>query len=109
MMLEAIGFEPLLASNGPQAIELYRERFHELRVVMLDLTMPGMNGDEVFRELRKIDTSVPVVLTSGFNEQDTVQNFVGRGLAGFLQKPVRLEEMRKKLRAALESRSGSED
>jgi len=60
-----------------------------------------MNGEEAFRAMRKIRDDVPVILSSGFNQQEAIQEFVGRGLAGFLQKPFSLESLREKLRQAL--------
>jgi two-component system cell cycle sensor histidine kinase/response regulator CckA len=97
-MLRRFGFEVLVAEDGLQAVEIFRERHRDIACVLLDLTMPRMDGEEAFQEFRRIDPSVPVVLSSGFNEQDVVQRFTGQGLAGFVQKPYRLEN----LAAALE-------
>ena len=64
--------------------------------------MPNMNGEECFRELRRINEEVSVILCSGFNEQDATQRFVGKGLAGFIQKPYRFSTLSAKLREILE-------
>lgn len=55
--------------------------------------MPRMDGEEAFRELRRIDPGVQVILTSGYSEQDATESFAGKGLAGFLQKPYRPQEL----------------
>ena len=55
--------------------------------MLLDLTMPFMNGEEVLREFKLITPSVKVLLSSGFNEVEAIRRFTGKGLAGFLQKP----------------------
>jgi CheY-like chemotaxis protein len=100
-MLRRLGFEVITARDGREALELYRDRADEIRCVILDLTMPHMNGEECFRELRRLREEVRVILSSGFNEQDATQRFVGKGLAGFLQKPYRLAAMIAKLREIL--------
>lgn len=65
------------------------------------MTMPHVDGKEAFREIRKIRKDTKVILCSGYNEQDATQHFVGRGLAGFLQKPYRSDELKSKLREVL--------
>lgn len=104
-MLRHVGFDVIAVDSGAKAIEVFQRRSHELAVVLLDLTMPEMNGEEVFHRMQALNSQVPVVLTSGFNEQDTVQRFAGSGLAGFLQKPMRLVDLRERIRRALEGRN----
>ncbi len=65
------------------------------------MTMPHMDGEETFRELRRIDPRVRVLLTSGYNEQDATDRFAGKGLAGFIQKPYRPQDLLEKVREAL--------
>ena len=74
-------------TDGREALEVYRRFVAEVSLVLLDLTMPYMNGEEVLRELKIIRPSVKVLLSSGFNEIEAVRRFAGKGLAGFLQKP----------------------
>jgi FixJ family two-component response regulator len=69
-------------------------------VVLLDMTMPGMSGEELFGELRKIDPSVRVLLSSGFSESDAERRFKGKRLAGFLQKPYTPRTLAAKVREA---------
>jgi two-component system cell cycle sensor histidine kinase/response regulator CckA len=85
--LQRRGYRTIEAADGREALEVYRRFFSEVSLVLLDLTMPYMNGEEVLRELKLISPSVKVLLSSGFNEVETVQRFTGKGLAGFLQKP----------------------
>ena len=101
MMLQSFGFEVLVAKGGQEALELFREKAGEVTLVLLDLTMPGMDGVQTFRELRTLKADVPVLLMSGFNEVEAVNRFAGRGLAGFLQKPFRPEILRAKLQDIL--------
>ena len=60
-----------------------------------------MDGEEAFRELRRIQPDVRVILCSGYNEQDATQRFAGKGLAGFIQKPYKMAELREKLMEVL--------
>jgi len=66
--------------------------------VILDLTMPHLDGEACFRELRQLDSAVHVILSSGYNEQDVVNRFAGKGLAGFIQKPYTSNELITKVR-----------
>ncbi|MCG6926116.1 MAG: PAS domain-containing protein [Acidobacteria bacterium] len=100
-MLERDGLEVLTAGDGAEAIEVFRERQGQIVLILLDMTMPRMDGEETFRELRRLDPDVRVILMSGYNEQDTTSRFVGKRLAGFLQKPFTLQDLEARLRAAL--------
>jgi len=93
LMLERLGFTALLASNGREGVDVYRVRQGEVRCVLLDLTMPEMDGEETFAALREVDPEVRVILSSGYNQLEVVQRFAGRGLAGFIQKPYRLSDL----------------
>ncbi|MBL4760948.1 MAG: PAS domain S-box protein [Mariprofundaceae bacterium] len=87
MMLESFGFATLTAQDGEVGVQVFREHQGEISAVLLDMTMPKMNGEECFRALRAIDSDVTVILSSGYNEQDATNRFAGKGLAGFIQKP----------------------
>ena len=100
-MLENLGYTVLTASDGRQAVDMYHDRPETFDCVVLDLTMPHMDGEEAFRELRRIDKDVRVVLSSGYNEQEVTQRFVGKGLAGFIQKPYRLDVLANVMKEAL--------
>jgi signal transduction histidine kinase/CheY-like chemotaxis protein len=86
-VLERSGHEVLEAVDGLDALRQFREGPDDVALVLLDMTMPRMSGVECLRELRAIRADIPVLLSSGYNEQDAVARVAGRGLAGFLQKP----------------------
>ncbi len=100
-MLERLGFEVVCAGNGAEALAIFRERPGDFVCVILDLTMPHMDGEETFRELRRVRPDVCVVLSSGYNEQEVTQRFAGKGLAGFIQKPYQIDALAQALRKAL--------
>ncbi|HTP57376.1 MAG TPA: response regulator, partial [Spirochaetia bacterium] len=99
-----LGFQAVLAGDGRQALSSFLLHRESIVCVIVDLTMPAMDGEETFREIHRIDPRIPVILSSGYNEQEAVQRFVGKGLAGFLQKPYQLSQLRNKLREILEAR-----
>jgi len=100
-MLERAGLEVMTAEDGREALAIFKECAEEIDCVILDLTMPHLDGEETFRELRRIRSDVEVILTSGYNKQDVTQRFAGKGVAGFIQKPFRLESLTEKVRAIL--------
>ncbi len=101
-MLTSMGFHVLLASNGEEALEIFLPHRDEIVGVLLDLTMPQLDGTATFAELRRIKPDIRVLLMSGFNEQDAVNRFAGKGLAGFIQKPFKPETLQARLRAIFE-------
>jgi len=100
-MLEYLGFTVLTAPDGLQAVNLYRERGKEIDLVLMDLTMPHMNGGEAFGELRQINPRVRVILSSGYSRDDVAGSFAGKNLAGVLQKPYTLAKLTEALSAVL--------
>ncbi|HRC73975.1 MAG TPA: response regulator, partial [Candidatus Competibacter sp.] len=100
-MLERVGFEVLAASDGREALEIYQERPDDIALVLLDLTMPDLDGEETFRELRRMDPNVCVVMSSGYTESEIAPRFAGKRLSGFLQKPYTLNALTQCLRGAL--------
>src|SRR5439155_10638694 len=99
-ILEHFGFQVLVARDGRDAVEKFRARAGEIRVVLLDMTMPEVNGEEAFRELRRIRPDVRVVLTSGYDEVEATRRFTEKGVAAFLQKPYAAEELAEAIEAA---------
>jgi len=97
LMLEDIGFQVMVACDGVEAVEIFSRLHATIDAVLLDMTMPKMDGKTAFREMRRIDPDTKVILSSGYNEQEATSHFAGKGLAGFIQKPYRLEALRKKL------------
>ncbi len=100
-MLTHLGFTVLPASSGAEALALLRADREPLRAALIDLTMPGLSGEEVVREMRRIREDLPVLVMSGYNEIDVQSRFMGRPNTGFLQKPFTLAALHAKIRALL--------
>jgi two-component system, cell cycle sensor histidine kinase and response regulator CckA len=100
-ILENSGFTVLTAGNGGDAVGVFRRYAVEVAAVVLDLTMPVMNGEEAATELRRIRPGVPIILSSGYSEREVAARFAGQGLAGFLKKPYEPAELVAALRRAI--------
>ena len=101
-ILGRVGFEVLTASDGLEGVQVFSEKMDEIRVVLLDMTMPKMNGEEAFAEMRRLKPDACIVLTSGFSEVESARTLFGKGLAGFIPKPYRSQELLAKLREIIE-------
>jgi two-component system, cell cycle sensor histidine kinase and response regulator CckA len=99
--LEQLGFAVVLASDGLEGLEKFRSG-GPYTIVLLDLTMPRLDGEHTLRALHAAEAALPILLMSGFNEQATVERFVGRGLAGFIPKPFTVDLLAQRVREALE-------
>lgn len=100
-ILRNAGFKVIVADDGWKGVELVRTNAEPFAAVLLDLTMPQMDGEEAFRLMRELKPNLRVIVMSGFNEQDTTHRFVGRGLAGFVPKPFSAEMLLGKINAVL--------
>jgi len=104
-ILENSGFTVLTAGNGGDAVGIFRRYTAEVAAVVLDLTMPVMDGEETATELRSIRPGIPIVLSSGYSEREVAARFAGQGLVGFLKKPYEPAELVEALRRAIGPRA----
>ncbi len=101
--LQRYGYSVLLAENGQDAVDIFREMHDRVSLIILDMTMPVMGGEEALRHIKAIDPNVPVILSSGFNEVEAIRRFTGKGLAGFIQKPYTAVSLAAKLKQVREN------
>ena len=102
--LQTLGFEVLTARDGVEALEQVRAQPEAFRFVLLDLTMPRMDGRQTFQALRRLRPDLCIVLSSGYSEQESVHSFVSDGLAGFIQKPYTLKALGETVADAMSGR-----
>jgi PAS domain S-box-containing protein len=100
-VLERHGYRVLLASSGPEAIDLCKRHVGEIVAVVLDLSMPGMSGEEVLPELRKVRPSAKFLISSGYSEAEAMRMFQGQTVAGFIQKPYTSKRLAEHLKTAI--------
>ena len=93
------GLTVLTAQSGADGVALYAEKQNEIRLVLLDYSMPNMNGEETFAALRKISSDVPIMLSSGFGREEIAKRSSGMDLVGFIQKPYRLSALLSEIRS----------
>ena len=105
VILESAGFTVLTAVNGQQGVEMFRDHADEISVVILDVMMPVMGGEQAYDEMQAIDDSIPIIFVSGYNDSKTANLFVGRESAGFIQKPFGLDSFIETLRVHLVNQS----
>jgi PAS domain S-box-containing protein len=97
-MLQRLGYTVVEAESGKAAVQIFREQQQDIAFVLLDMTMPEMDGLETLKALQEIRREVPVLLSSGYSEQEVSSRFSGTGVAGFIQKPYSNHLLERKLR-----------
>jgi len=97
-MIAYFGFQARQAESGQRALDLLREPGAQFDLVLLDLTMPGMDGFATFTAIRQFRADQPIVVFSGYSAQDAKARFAGQNLSGFLQKPFSVDALREILR-----------
>lgn len=104
LLLESLGYEVELAEDGEQGVESFCKQQGRLSLVLLDMVMPKLDGAGAFRRMRAIDPTVPVVVCSGYPPGEEVKGLLSEGLAGYLSKPYRREQLRVTLESVLAQR-----
>jgi CheY-like chemotaxis protein len=102
-MLERLGYETLTASNGAEALEIYKSRGKDISLVILDMVMPKIGGGETFDRLKKINPAINVILCSGYSIDGQATEILKRGCRAFIQKPFNLKSLSQHIRTVLDS------
>ena len=100
-MLTQMGFQVLVASDGVEALQVVQAEARRVRLVLLDLTMPRMDGEETLNALRALNPKLPIILTSGYNEPAASEGTTPRGANGFIQKPYLFDQLSEIVRKTL--------
>jgi two-component system, cell cycle sensor histidine kinase and response regulator CckA len=98
--LERYGYHVLVASNGKEAVEIFKAAANDITLVVLDMTMPVMGGEDTLVQLKKLRPGLRVIASSGYNEIEALRRF-GTGIKSFLQKPYRASELAEKVKLTL--------
>jgi CheY-like chemotaxis protein len=102
MVLESQGYTIIKAGNGKQAVKLYKENQQKIDLVVTDMGLPEMTGKDEFRELKKINPGVKVILASGFLEPETKTELFQAGAKSFIQKPYNADAILATIREVLD-------
>lgn len=101
-MLREIGYNPLAAANGMEAVEMVKNQGQDIDLVILDMIMPDLDGGKTFDLVREIAPSMPVILSSGYSLNKQAGEIMKRGCNGFIQKPFSIYELSRKIKTALD-------
>jgi CheY-like chemotaxis protein len=107
-ILMALGYSVVLAVDGREGVEIFGKDPEQFDLVLLDLTMPRLDGAEVYAEIRRTNSQTPIVLMSGYSEQEAAAHFSSKGLAGFIEKPFDLNTLKRVLKTALSGEAKTE-
>jgi len=97
------GYKVIAARDGFEALKIFQQIHRQIGLVILDFFLPVMDGDAVFEELKTLNPSVNVVLSSGFAEQNKIGAMLAQGLRGFIPKPYTREKLLEQVRSALDA------
>jgi len=100
-ILIALGFRVVLAADGQDGAAKFARDPVGYSLVLLDLTMPRLDGVQTYREIRRNNSAIPVLLMSGYSEQQARAQFARNELAGFLQKPFDIPTLQRALKTAM--------
>ena len=102
--LQRYGYTVVEAENGLEAVEMFERMRDSVSLVLLDLTMPIMSGEETHRRIKAINPSVPVIVSSGYDEMEAARRFGSEGVLDFIKKPYVAQKLAEKVKAAMKSR-----
>ena len=100
--LEKLGYTPLVAHNGLEAVEMFKIHKDEISLIVLDLIMPEMNGTQAFAEIKKIKEDAKILISTGYAVDDKIEGLLNQGCQGFIRKPFSLHEFSYALRKVLD-------
>jgi CheY-like chemotaxis protein len=99
-ILQRSGYQVLMAEDGREAVEVFRQHSDTITAILLDMTMPVMSGEEAFRRIRKIRADVPILVSTGYGEVATRELFDSGTVVGFVQKPYTAARLCERIRTA---------
>ena len=105
-ILENLGYKVSTGSNGQEAVNVYEENYQDIDLIIMDMMMPKMNGKEAIINMRKINPSCQVIMTSGFIKDADLNEVISMGLIEFIRKPYRLLELNQVIEKCFDSKVG---
>ena len=96
-MLQKLGYTVLVARNGQEAVDICRNKPGDVALVLLDMIMPGLEAGETFDQLKAINPSIKVILSSGYALDQKASAIIERGCNGFIQKPFNMKNLQEKI------------
>lgn len=97
-MIEKLGYDVITTKSGKLAVDLFREKSEDIDLIILDMIMPGMDGDQTFDRLREINSSIPILLSSGCSFNGQAKKIMEKGCNGFIQKLFLITQLSEKIK-----------
>ena len=104
-ILDSYGYRVLLAADGAEGASIFRKQAHGIDMVLLDMVMPRQGGRETFLQLKQIDPDVRVLFSTGYSQNEKVNEIMALGVRGFIQKPYQVRDLLAKVRDVLDGES----
>ncbi len=101
-MLEKLGFSVLTAGSGKKALEVYKNNQDDINLIVLDMIMPDLGAADVYEDLKSINPTLKVLLSSGYGADYQTTELLSRGCSGFIQKPFNMQTLADKIKEVLE-------
>ena len=102
-LVEHLGFDVITAVDGNEGIKLFKQKKEIIKLIIIDMEMPGKNGLETLVALQKIDPNVKVIISSGYASDEKINSAIDKGARSFLKKPYRLKDLSKIINKTLEN------
>jgi two-component system, cell cycle sensor histidine kinase and response regulator CckA len=102
-ILHTLGYTVILAKDGKEAVDIFKNNKEKIDFIILDMIMPGMSGAETYDVIKKINPDIKVVLSSGYSLEGQATKILERGCNGFIQKPFNISDLSRKIREVLDS------
>jgi CheY-like chemotaxis protein len=104
LMLKNLGYQVYLASSGMEAIEMYQRHKAEIDLIILDIIMPQMDGQQTYIQIMRINPDVKVLICSGYSQHNSIKEMLlDEGVVGFMRKPVEIAQLSQVVREALDT------
>lgn len=99
LILQELGCDALVAADGEVGVQVFEQHRGDISAILLDLTMPKLDGQQCLKKIREVDPMIPVILSSGFSEEEAMKQFQDSGINAFIQKPYQVEVLIEKIQA----------
>ncbi len=100
-ILESLGYQVMSANSGQEALSLFKKKYQEIDLIILDMIMPDLKGSQTYDGLKEVYPQVKVLLSSGYSIDGQAASLIERGCKAFIQKPYTVSELSKKVREVL--------
>ncbi len=103
-ILESLGYKVVAAKSGQEALEVYRKLQGKINLIILDMIMPGMDGEATYDSLKKVNPEIRVILSSGYSKNEQARAILEKGCQAFIQKPFSISDLSMTIRQVLDKK-----